>query len=139
MPHTPKHLLPLLFLLALLAGCHSEPTSFLPEESAKYSLENTEKFQLLDRTAQVAVACTGLQEHFNDAGRLEVVANLRNRGRAPIAMQVRCVFQDAAGLPTGDETPWLPLNLDAGDTEAVHYFAVNSLERKFTIMVRSRP
>ena len=48
---------PVLPLLALLlAGCQSEPAAYFPEESAKYSLENTEKFQLLDRPAQLAVA-----------------------------------------------------------------------------------
>lgn len=130
---------PLLFLLALLAGCQSEPAGFLPEESAKYSLENTEKFALLDRAAQAAVVCTGLQERLNEAGKLEVVANLRNRGRDAIDMQVRCVFKDAAGVAVGDETPWLALNLDGGATEAVHYFAVNPAARKFTIMIRSTP
>lgn len=126
-----------LLLVLLLAGCQSEPAAFFPEETAKYSLENTEKFQLLDRPAQLAVACTGLQERLDAAGRLELVANLRNRGPEEIAMQVRCVFQDTAGLPTGDETPWLALNLDPGATEAVHYFATNDRARKFTIMVRS--
>jgi hypothetical protein len=126
-----------LLLVLLLAGCQSEPAAFFPEESAKYSLENTEKFQLLDRAAQQAVACTGLQERLDAAGRLELVANLRNRGPEEIRMQVRCVFQDAAGLPTGDETPWLPLNLDPGATEAVHYFATDARARKFTVMVRS--
>jgi hypothetical protein len=47
------------------------------------------------------------------------------------------VFQDAAGLATGDETPWLALNLDPGATEAVHYFATDDRARKFTILVRS--
>lgn len=126
-----------LLLVLLLAGCQSEPAAFFPEETAKYSLENTEKFQLLDRPAQLAVTCTGLQERLDAAGRLEIVANLRNRGPEEIAMQVRCVFQDAAGLATGDETPWLALNLDPGATEAVHYFATNNRARKFTILVRS--
>jgi hypothetical protein len=126
-----------LLLVLLLAGCQSEPAAFFPEETAKYSLENTEKFQLLDRPAQLSVACTGLQERFNAAGRLELVANLRNRGPEEIRMQMRCVFQDAAGLATGDETPWLALNLDPGATEAVHYFATNDRARKFTILVRS--
>jgi len=126
-----------LLLVLLLAGCQSGPAAFFPEETAKYSLENTEKFQLLDRPAQLAVTCTGLQERRDAAGRLELVANLKNRGPEEIAMQVRCVFQDAAGLPTGDETPWLALNLDPGATEAVHYFATNNRARQFTIMVRS--
>jgi len=126
-----------LLLVLLLAGCQGGPAAFFPEETAKYSLENTEKFHLLDRPARLAVACTGLQERFDAAGRLEIVANLRNRGPEEIAMQVRCVFQDAAGVATGDETPWRALNLDPGATEAVHYFATNNLARKFTILVRS--
>lgn len=129
--------LPPLILLLLLAGCASEPAAFLPEESAKYSLENTEKFQLLDHPAQQAVSCTGLQEHFGENGRLEVVANLRNHGHEAIALQVRCVFQDAAGGSTGDETPWQALNLAAGDTEAVRYAAASNLARKFTLLVRT--
>ncbi len=133
-----KFPVPFLFLL-FLAGCQSEPATFRPEESAKYSLENTEKFLLQDRPAQLAITCTGLQERFDAAGCLEVVANLKNRGPEAIEMQVRCVFQDAARLGTGDETPWLALNLDAGATEAVHYFATNARARKFTIMVRSTP
>jgi len=128
-----------LILLALLAGCASEPAAFLPEESTKYSLENTEKFQLLDRAAQQAVTCTGLQERLGETGRLEVVANLRNRGREVVALQVRCVFLDAAGGPTGDETPWQKLKLAAGDTQALRYAAGNTLARKFTLMVRAAP
>jgi hypothetical protein len=134
-----KSLLPLLFLVALLAGCSTRPAAFQAEESAKYSLESTDKFALLDRAARAAIACTGLQERFNEAGRLEIVANLRNRSREAIDMQVRCVFKDAAGDPVGDDTPWLALNLDAGATEAVHYFAQTPQARKFTIMIRSTP
>jgi hypothetical protein len=126
-------------LLLLLAACHGGPARYLPEESAKYSLENTEKFRLLDRAAQRAIACTGLQEHVDNADRLEVVANLRNRNTTAVALQVRCVFADAAGTAIGDETPWLPLNLAAGDTEAVHYFATSQRSRRFTIEVRSTP
>ncbi len=124
-------------LVLLLAGCQGGPAAFFAEETAKYSLENTEKFQLLDRPAQLAVACTGLQERLDASGRLELVANLRNRGPQEIRMQVRCVFQDAAGQATGDETPWLALNLDAGATEAVHYYATDGRARKFNIQVRS--
>lgn len=128
-----------LILLLLLAGCASEPAAFLPEESAKYSLENTEKFQLLDHAVQSAVSCTGLQERRDEAGHLQVVANLRNHSRAAITLQAHCVFMDAGGGPTGDETPWQTLTLGAGDTEAVRYAAGSNLARKFTITVRSAP
>ena len=131
-------LIPLILLLSL-AGCASEPAAFLPEESAKYSLENTERFQLLDHAAQQSVSCTGLQERREEAGRLVVVANLRNHSHTAVALQARCVFLDAAGAPMGDETPWQALNLGAGDTEAVRYAAANTLASKFTIMVRAAP
>ena len=137
MQHTPSPRFASALVALLLAGCQGGPAAFFAEETAKYSLENTEKFQLLDRPAQLAVACTGLQERLDANGRLELVANLRNRGPQEIRMQVRCVFQDAAGLATGDETPWLALHLDPGATEAVHYFATDSRARKFTILVRS--
>jgi hypothetical protein len=123
--------------LLLLTGCRTAPADHPAAESGRYSLENTEKFRLLDRPAQAAIACTGLQERFNEAGRLELIANLQNRLPEPVEMQVRCVFQDTAGAAVGDETPWLPLTLDGHATEAVHYFATSNLSRKFTILVRS--
>lgn len=133
-----KTTLALLAAGLLLAGCASDPAGFLPQESAKYSIENTEKFALLDAGAQALVTCTGLQENWAD-GRLEVVANVRNRQRRPAEVQLRCVFTDAAGQPTGDDTPWQTLGLEPESTQAVRYFAVNRASRKFTISVRSVP
>ena len=48
--------------LALCAGCVTEPGPFRPLDTTKYTLENTEKFVLLDKPAQISVTCTGLQE-----------------------------------------------------------------------------
>lgn len=133
----PMRVLLLLALAGLLAGCHARPAAFLPEESAKFSLADTEKFQLLDRTAQAAIACTGLQERYDDTGRLEVVITLLNRQNEPVAMESRCVFKDVLGQPAGDSTPWLPLNIEASATETVRYFATAPLARRFTVLVRS--
>lgn len=124
--------------LLLLAGCRGTPVEDRPWESGRYSLENTEKFRLADAPARTAIACTGLQERIDAGGLLEIVANLQNRSAGPVEMQVRCVFQDATGAATGDETPWLPLALDSYATEAVHYFATSPQSRKFTIIVRSK-
>ena len=132
-----KLISPLLLACLWLAGCQTEPADLLPRESAKYSLENTEKFRLLDPAAQSTITCTGLQERFNAAGRLEVVANLRNRTNQAVRVEARCVFRDAAGMETGDATPWQILALDAEATQAVPYLAANKLARTFTITVRS--
>jgi uncharacterized protein YcfL len=132
--HVP--LLAALLLASLVTGCQTEPGPFLPQETTKYSIENTEKFVLMDRPTQVSVTCTGLQERLNADGRLEVVANVKNRENRRIQVQIRCVFKDEHGFSTGDETPWQTLILGEGATEAVHYAAMNASARKYTIAVR---
>ena len=120
----------------LLGGCQTGANSFLPQESTKYSIESTGKFALLDQPAQTAVTCSGLQERFNDEGRLEIVANVQNRSTSRLEVQVRCVFKDKNGFSTGDETPWQTLVLEDSATEAVRFAAVNNLAQKFTVAVR---
>ncbi len=134
-----KHLRPLLAAVLAglaLAGCHSDRGAFRPHETTKYSIESTEKFALLDESAQLSVTCTGLQERVSHAGLLEVMANVKNRENRPLVVEVRCVFKDVNGFSTGDETPWGAVSLGAGATEAVHYTSVNNLARKYTVMVR---
>jgi uncharacterized protein YcfL len=120
----------------LLAGCQTEPGPYLPQDTTKYTIENTEKFILMDRPTQVSVTCTGLQERTNADGRLEVVANVKNREDRRIQVQVRCVFKDENGVSTGDETPWQTLILGENATEAVHFTAMNAAARKYTVAVR---
>ncbi len=78
-----------LCLLTLLAGCET-PGPYLPEDTTKYTIENTEKFVLLDRASQHSVTCTALQEQVLPDGRLEVVANVKNRERRRIEVQINC-------------------------------------------------
>lgn len=129
-------------LLALAAfacfwgGCVAEPGSFAPQETTKYTLENTEKFVLLDKPAQNSVTCTGLQERTLADGRLEVVANVKNREARRIQVQVNCVFKDDLGFSTGDETSFQTLILAENSTEAVRFTAMNTLAKKYTVRVR---
>ncbi|MDO8541936.1 MAG: YcfL family protein [Opitutaceae bacterium] len=125
-------LLPLVFL----AGCASEPGPYAPLDTTKYTLENTERFVLLDKPAQYSVTCTGLQERPLADGRLEVVANVKNREARRIQVQVNCVFKDEQGFSTGDETPWQTLILSEYATEAVRFTAMNPLGKKYTVRVR---
>lgn len=122
--------------LALLAGCATEPGPFRPLDTTKFTLENTDKFVLLDQPAQYSVTCTGLQERTLGDGRLEVVANVKNRESRRIQVQINCVFKDEQGFSTSDETPFQTLILSENATEAVHFTAMNTLAKKYTIRVR---
>jgi uncharacterized protein YcfL len=122
--------------LALWAGCATEPGPFAPLDTTKYTLENSDKFVLLDKPAQYSVTCTGLQERPLADGRLEVVANVKNRESRRIQVQINCVFKDDQGFPTGDETPWQTVILSENATEAVRFTAMNANAKKYTVRVR---
>jgi uncharacterized protein YcfL len=119
------------------AGCQSPPGPFAPQDTALNTLETTERFVLMDMPAQTSVTCTGLQEHVRPAdGHLEVVANVKNREDRRIQVQISCVFKDAQGFSTGDETPWQTLILGENATEAVRFASMNDRARTYTIRVR---
>jgi hypothetical protein len=61
---------------------------------------------------------------------------VKNREDRRIQVQVQCVFKDEHGFSTGDETPWENLILAENSTEAVHFTAMNTQARNFTIRVR---
>jgi uncharacterized protein YcfL len=122
--------------LALLPGCVTQTGPFPPLDTTKFTLENTDRFVLLDQPTQTSVTCTGLQEVPLTDGRLEVVANVKNRENRRIQVQINCVFKDAQGFSTGDETPWQTLILSEYATEAVRFTAMNSQAKKYTVRVR---
>jgi uncharacterized protein YcfL len=120
----------------LLAGCQAPTGPFAPQDTTKYTLENTEKFVLMDAAVQTSVTCTGLQQRTAADGRLEVVANVKNREARRIQVQIACVFKDAQGFSTGDETPWQTLILGENTTEAVRFVSMTASARDYTIRVR---
>lgn len=132
----PVALLLSLVALGLSAGCATQPGPFAPADTTKFTLENTEKFVLLDKPAQNSVTCTGLQERPLADGRLEVVANVKNRESRRIQVQINCVFKDEQGFSTGDETPWQTLILSENSTEAVRFTAMNPQAKRYTVRVR---
>jgi hypothetical protein len=137
MKSKPLHLIPALAALAFLAGCATaEPGPFRPLDTTKFTLENSDNFVALDKAAQYSVTCTGLQEMWLADGRLEVVANVKNREARRIQVQVSCVFKNEQGFSTGDETPFQTLILSENSTEAVRFTAMNLLGKKYTIRVR---
>ena len=122
--------------LILLGGCATEPGPFTPQDTTKYTVENTEKFVLLDKPTQLSITCTGLQERTLPDGRLEIVANVKNRENRRLQVQIGCVFKDAQGFTTGDESQFQTLILAENSTEAVRFTAMNVLAKRYTIRVR---
>jgi uncharacterized protein YcfL len=122
-------------VLALLAGC-STPGPYAPQDTTKYTIENTNQFVLLDEPTQTSVTCTGIEPRVLPDGRLDIVALVKNREDRRIQVQVQCVFKDEHGFSTGDETPWENLILAENSTEAVHFTAMNTQAKNFTVRVR---
>lgn len=131
-------LLPLAAALALAtAGCSTyDKGPYLPQTSKTPAYESTERVVLMDPAVRRSITCTGIQEGATPDGRLEVIAQIRNRENRRIEVQVQCVFKDANGFAIGDETPFQPLILTENGTEQVKFTAMNTLAKKYTIRVR---
>lgn len=139
MKHRCRPFFLILLVSTLFAGCRTAPDSYEPLDTTKYTVESTDKFVPLDRAAQILVTCTGLQERILPDGRLEVVANVKNRERRKITVQLNCVFKDENGFSTGDETPFRTLTLAANVTEAVKFTSANNRARKYSVRVQTAP
>lgn len=119
----------------LTSGC-AQRGAYRPVQTDKYVTENQEKFVLMDSGAQQSVTTSGLQEHVLPDGRLEVAANIVNRLKRRIQVQVQCVFKDLQGFSTGDETPWMNVILTESGQETVRFTSLNDKARGYTIRVR---
>jgi len=113
-----------------------EGGAYEPKNTTKFALENEAKFVTLDYRVQRSVTCSGIQEKVLEDGRLEVAANIRNRLERRIQVQIQCVFKDAQGFSTGDETPWQDLVLTETAQESVRFQSFNDKAKGYTIRVR---
>jgi len=132
---------PLILLAAgaalALTGCSTyDKGPYLPEQSKTPAYENTERVVLMDPGVQYSLTCTGIQEGATPDGRLMLTTQIRNRENRRIEVQVNCVFKDANGYTTGDETPFQTLILTENATEQVQFTAMNTLAKKYTIRIR---
>ncbi len=118
--------------LALINGCATEPESAHPSDTTKYTLEDTDRFT---NTAQHAVSCTGLMEVPMADGRMEIVANLKNRENQKVNVQASCVYRDLSGV-TVEETPWQTVMLPENGTVAVRFAAAKATTKNYTVRVR---
>lgn len=120
----------------LAAGCASHEGAYEPVVKAGADVESRSKFVLLDPGARDSVTCGSLLERVLEDGRLEVMANVRNRLNRRIEVQINCVFKDAQGFPTEQEAAFRTLILTENATEGVKFVSLNDAAKSYTIRVR---
>jgi uncharacterized protein YcfL len=76
------------------------------------------------------------QARMLEDGRMEVVAQLRNRENRRIEVQANCVWKDVNGVGIGDETPFQTVILTENATEQVRFVSSNNKAQKYTVRVR---
>ena len=110
--------------------------AYVPQKADKYDLENYHNFVLLDAGTQRSVTCSGIYQRFLDDGRLEVIANIRNRQERRIEVQADCVFKDEQGFPTNDAAPFRTVILSENAQEGVRFVSFNNKAKTYTIRIR---
>ena len=74
--------------LATVTGCKTHEGAHLPVNTQEHAVENSANFVLLDSGAQRSVTSSGLLRTELPDGRLQVVANVRNRENRRIQVQI---------------------------------------------------
>jgi uncharacterized protein YcfL len=135
-----KFLLPCALAAAALVavtGCSSDHGAYAPQNTITRDLENRVNFVLLDDATQHSVTCSKLEERFLSDGRLEVIANVRNREDRRIQVQIDCVFKDEQGFSVeGGEAPFQTLILTENAQESVKFTSLSDKARRYTVRVR---
>lgn len=122
--------------LLAAAGCASHEGAYEPVNKPNADLESRANFVLLDARTQKTVTRAGLQERRLEDGRLEVIANIRNRSNQRLEVQVDCVFKDERGFPTQDDAPFQTLILTENAQEGARFVSLNDQARTYTVRVR---
>jgi hypothetical protein len=126
----------LVSVLVMAGGCAGREGAYAPVGRQDVAVENREKFVLLDKATRDSVDCSGLLERRLEDGRMEVVAQVRNRLNRRIEVQVNCVFKDKAGFPTEDEASFRTLILTENAQEGVRFASLNTAAADYTVRIR---
>ena len=125
-----KNILTLSACLAILLNGCGAPTA------TQSAISNNSKFVALGSLGSRIVQCTALQENTLPDGRLEVRANILNLVNKRVDLQINCIFKDAQGFSTGDETPFQSLILDETAQETITFTSLNTKAKDYTVRVR---
>ena len=125
-----KKILTLSACLTILLSVCGAPTA------AQSTISNNSKFVALGSLGSRILQCTALQENELPDGRLEVRANILNLVNKRVDLQINCIFKDAQGFSTDDETPFQTLILDETAQETITFTSLNTKAKDYTVRVR---
>jgi uncharacterized protein YcfL len=119
-----------------LIGCQSGGgEAYTPVDATQHDVENYANLVLLSKGVQNSVTSSGLQQTTLPDGRLQIVANLRNREERRIQVQVQCEFKDSQGFAV-DSTTWDTVILPELAQESVKFISANDKATRYTVRVR---
>jgi hypothetical protein len=123
--------------LVLLAGCATDYDHgpYLPVNTMVNNVEDTSGVVLLDRAVQYSVTCPAIQETRLPDGRLQIVAQLRNRENRRLQVQVNCDFKDAQGFAV-DSGSFQNTFLDENAVVNVRFQSMDSKAIRYTVHIR---
>ncbi len=104
--------------------------------STTYEVQETEKIVLLDKGVRQSILVPSVLERVLEDGRMEVVANVRNRLNRRIEVQISCVFKDETGFALNDVDTFRTLILTENIEEAARFVSLNDRARSYTIRIR---
>jgi hypothetical protein len=104
--------------------------------TSTFEVEESDRIALLDRGVQQSVSIPSVLERVLEDGRLEVIANVRNRLNRRIEVQIGCVFKDETGFASNDIDSFRTLILTENAEEAVRFVSLNDQARSYTIRIR---
>jgi len=127
-----------MLLAAALAGCHRVPQEgpYPALSVPKAALEERETVVILDGSVAGKIAVENQAVRRDAQGRLEVLANIRNRTRYDQAIDVQTVFKNETGISTGDETAWKRLSLGANETQTYSAISLDDRPVRYTVRIR---
>lgn len=122
--------------IGVVLGCvHKGP--YVPKSEPEAAAENRETLVLLGTTLSTNIAVEAQMAKLLDDGRLQVFANIRNRTKKRVVVQVQTVFKDEHGFSTGDETAWQEIVITDLSQTTYQSVSQNNKAKKYTIRVRS--
>ncbi len=129
-----KPILSITILMILFAACASRGP-YVPKSEAP-SIEDTYHAVLLDKSLKkrIAIDHIGCQKTLND--RLEVFANIRNRKKGDIQVQVQTIFKDMNGFSIGEDSAWHTIFLTSNETETYRIVSRSQTAKDYTIRIR---
>lgn len=134
-----RKLLPLFALVVLvLAGtaCKSKGP-YVPKADADAHELSTEPINFLHPKLKGYLGSDKAIVEQTDDGRMKVALTLRSkRSEKQLHVQVRCLFKDDQGMSTGDETDWVSMFFDPGQTQTYRAESLTRSVHSYTVEVR---